>query len=179
MRRLLLAFLIGTAALATGVSLAGTGAESNRVACRAKAIDIYFWPKGHPAIPSLGFPAFRSPHVEVYRAGRVAGTAQLAYLSAKGAAFAKSCKNVGDTATRWASAKKRLTSAQVRIRCRLAQPMELAASALADNNGQINGEKMVVIRGHTPATFALIQVTQTGSQLEYVRSVCTPVAIKR
>jgi hypothetical protein len=32
----------------------------------ARQLTVLFWPKGHPAIPSIDFPSLPMPHVEIY-----------------------------------------------------------------------------------------------------------------
>jgi hypothetical protein len=53
-------------------SLAQHAVASSAVAgleadCSASPTFVLFWPHGHPAVKSLGFPSFPPPHVEVYR----------------------------------------------------------------------------------------------------------------
>lgn len=38
-----------------------------RVNCKQKDITVLFWANGHQEIPSVGFPEFLRPHLEVYR----------------------------------------------------------------------------------------------------------------
>jgi hypothetical protein len=53
-----------------------------------------FWPKGHGAIKSVGFTAYKTPHMEVYK--YAAGYPNSAFLAFAGAnkltSFAKSCR---------------------------------------------------------------------------------------
>jgi len=66
--RLASALVMIALALGTVVGLA-TPASAQSVSgsdCATKKFRILFWPKGHPAVPSAGFPAFPTPHVEVY-----------------------------------------------------------------------------------------------------------------
>jgi hypothetical protein len=50
-----------------------TAAEPTAVVELAKArrcaeqVTVLFWPKGHPSIPSIGFPSLAMPHLEMYR----------------------------------------------------------------------------------------------------------------
>jgi hypothetical protein len=50
-------------------TLAGASQESSRLqgGCGSGALVVLFWPHGHAAIASVGFPRFRKPHVEIYR----------------------------------------------------------------------------------------------------------------
>ncbi len=61
---------IGIVAVALGVLASTTSASVSRPAranCRAKALTFLFWPSGHNAIPSINFPSFLYPHLEVYK----------------------------------------------------------------------------------------------------------------
>jgi hypothetical protein len=51
--------LVGLAPGAGAAAIPGTD-------CATTTYRILFWPKGHKAVPSVGFPAFATPHVEVY-----------------------------------------------------------------------------------------------------------------
>ena len=51
--RTALLLAIAPAALAS-TAVAGTAPTRN--VCNAAKIDVYFWPHGHPMVPSLGFP---------------------------------------------------------------------------------------------------------------------------
>ena len=63
MRRLALSLLLAPAL----VLVATAGATpSERIACGIKSLDFYFWPRGHAAVPELGFPDLPTPHLEVY-----------------------------------------------------------------------------------------------------------------
>jgi hypothetical protein len=35
----------------------------------AEQVTVLFWPKGHPAIPSISFPSLAMPHLEMYGPG--------------------------------------------------------------------------------------------------------------
>lgn len=47
--------------------------------CTARNQTFLFWPKGHPAIPSVGFGTFTTPHMEVYKTGGYTNTNFLAF----------------------------------------------------------------------------------------------------
>jgi hypothetical protein len=92
------AVLLTTAVLlplaATSVSTAA-GTSPFEAQCNAKNGRYLFWPHGHPAIPSVGFPAFATPHLELYQGQGKAfpNNAQDAYIDSTGAAgVAKKCR---------------------------------------------------------------------------------------
>ena len=64
---------LATCGIALAASLAGAGVASpavhQRVGCKQRAVGLLFWPRGHAAVPSVGFPRFLVPHAELYRPG--------------------------------------------------------------------------------------------------------------
>jgi hypothetical protein len=63
-----LAAAAGVAAgLAAGIAGATPAAPSVAATCGRTALVVLFWPHGHGALPALGFPSSRTPHVELYR----------------------------------------------------------------------------------------------------------------
>jgi hypothetical protein len=95
-----LALLLSVAAVvalgAAPPSLAAGGIEAQ---CNSKNGSYLFWPHGHPAIPKVGFPAFPTPHLELYRGESRTSfpdAAEDAYIDATGAAgAAKHCRTSG------------------------------------------------------------------------------------
>jgi hypothetical protein len=70
-------------------------AGSSEAQCNAKNGRYLFWPHGHPVVPSAGFPAFPTPHLELYEgtSGGFPNSAQDAYIDSTGAAgVAKKCR---------------------------------------------------------------------------------------
>jgi hypothetical protein len=66
--RIIVAVTTAVAAGGLGVVAAPAGAQPQSVVlnCSAKEYRILFWSNGHGAIPSVGFPEFPVPHVELY-----------------------------------------------------------------------------------------------------------------
>src|SRR3954464_10051625 len=94
-RRLL---LIGVSALAVAlaaVAATRSATEPTRQAdCRQSLVIVLFWPHGHHAIGSVGFPAHPRPHVEVYKYGKQGYPQKnfLLFASANGhITFSKAC----------------------------------------------------------------------------------------
>ena len=58
---------VGLAVLAGSVSASGT--RQARATCGVRSLTFFFWPNGHNAVPSINFPAFPYPHMEVYKSG--------------------------------------------------------------------------------------------------------------
>jgi hypothetical protein len=97
-RRLLLLAVSVLAAVAIGVathsaSSAPATALPN-VSCNQSLLVFLFWPHGHGAIKSVGFSAYKTPHLEVYK--YVPGYPNSAFLAFAGSnkltSFAKSCR---------------------------------------------------------------------------------------
>ena len=91
--------LIGVSALV--IALAAFTATSSatqptrQADCRQSLVIVLFWPKGHRAIGSIGFPAHPRPHVEVYKYGKQGYPPKnfLVFASANGhVTFSKACK---------------------------------------------------------------------------------------
>ena len=94
----LAATLLAVTAYAVGGAPAAQRSGA-RVDCGAKALTFLFWPQGHNAIPSIGFPSYPPPHMEVYKpaAGTYPDPNELAVIefTASGqtvGGFAKTCK---------------------------------------------------------------------------------------
>lgn len=126
MRRLLLiVLLLTTVALAVTFSASSApGAARARVTCGAKALTFLFWPDGHNAIPSINFPSFPYPHMEVYKPAAGAfpdpnqvGIIEFTPTGQPAGGFAKACTNV----------KAKLTSSKP-LRASTGQPTALTCS---------------------------------------------------
>jgi hypothetical protein len=96
----LAAIVIAAAASAASAAPAGERTIA-RVDCGAKALTFLFWPQGHNAIPSIGFPSYPPPHMEVYTpaAGTYPNQNEVAVIEftsggQTAGGFAKSCKPV-------------------------------------------------------------------------------------
>ena len=160
MRRLLVAAgVVSIAASTAAASPTGTVARYN---CGAKAMTFYFWPQGHAAIPSIGFPEFLTPHLEAY----VTGGPQVGYVDFKGGnGFAKSCKKKADLAAHFAGAKKTIAKTML-VKCTLPAAAELSTVKSA------GGYSMLVAVGHTARLAASVTMKSTGSKLTYDPHLC-------
>ena len=57
-RRAGLALVVGLAAAVAAWTPMADGRSGNiRVTCKTRAIDVYFWPHGHPYVDAFKFPA--------------------------------------------------------------------------------------------------------------------------
>jgi hypothetical protein len=97
-RRLLLPGVLALAAVTVGVSThSASSAPATalpNVSCNRSLLVFLFWPHGHGAIKSVGFSAYKTPHLEVYK--YAAGYPNSAFLGFAGAnkltSFAKACR---------------------------------------------------------------------------------------
>ena len=109
MRRLLVSVvlmgIVTTTVIAMAASAGSNGsarasAPNVRARCTGTTgLDVYLWPRGHEAVPALGFPAFAKPHMEFYRARDVSNsTGYLAFIDPTQLDVASSCAAIGDRA---------------------------------------------------------------------------------
>ena len=110
-------FVIGLAALVP-VAAAAPAQAAKLAGCGSTSASILFWPKGHNARPGVGFPKFKTPHVEVYGGKHTTSfpnSAQDAYLDATGqAASARKCSvGVAKFSGKAVSGATRTTAANV------------------------------------------------------------------
>jgi len=90
--------VLGLALLAPLATAAPSSAAVQTADCGRTSASILFWPKGHGARPGAGFPAFRTPHVEVYGGKHTTSfpnSASDAYLDSKGTASVSGRCGVG------------------------------------------------------------------------------------
>jgi hypothetical protein len=60
---------LAAASLTVALAAAAPAAQAKTVTCPVNSATVLFWPTGHPARPSVGFPKITTPHLEVYRSG--------------------------------------------------------------------------------------------------------------
>ena len=97
MRRLLLLgvsiLAAVSVALSTHAASSAPVAAKPNVSCNQSLLVFLFWPRGHGAIKSVGFSAYKVPHLEVYKF--IPGYPNAAFLAFAGAnkltSFAKAC----------------------------------------------------------------------------------------
>jgi hypothetical protein len=113
MRRGCSVLCLGLALLAATAPTAPAG-----VCAGVTAVDVFFWPQGHGAVPELNFPAFPPPHLELYRSGFPSDPAFLAYANASTASYSSSCVPAGRPPG-WAGGPEQRSTVQQRLRCAL------------------------------------------------------------
>lgn len=108
--------------------------------CKAKQYRLLFWPEGHPAIPSIGFPEFLTPHLEVYKGtGNKYADADLVGAEDPTSAqvSTEKCKAAAETGTAKEPAKKKSTQDAAKITCKLKVSPVLEGSAIPGGIGAV------------------------------------------
>lgn len=134
----------------------------------AKQYTFLFWPKGHPAIASVKFPKFATPHVEAYAGSskKYPNSAFAASVAANGkGGMAKTCKQ----ATPTGNLNFRATAAPARataLVCLFKAPPILHILKLDAGGFALEAED-------TPGTLAMEAVLKAGgSKLLYDPTLC-------
>jgi len=124
-----LALVLGlAAALAAWAPIAGGRSGGVRVTCKTRAIDVYFWPHGHPYVKAYRFPAHRGPNLTVYRRGSVASRAFLVFVSPRGFNYANTCDlATNPLATRSNGGPRKTVTATRRVRCTFPAVVQIKA----------------------------------------------------
>ena len=175
-----LAFVV-VVAVAGAAAWGAAAADGERAACGARSIDVYFWPRGHGVIRALGFPAFRAPHLEVYRAGDFSGTTGFfAFMSSTETSLGRSCSNVRHVRrkARWAGGPSVSTARPRRIRCTFPRPVELVLAERITEKGFFAGFELNVTLGHTARTVVSARVNRGPTHdLRYSKRACRKLQI--
>lgn len=166
---LLVAVAIGTTTGGAGAAPTAATIQGN---CGTKTMSVLFWPKGHKAIPLLGYPAWKIPHVEVFR--YKGGTTflsknQVAYAGTdKNIVLAKSCARVADRKTFQQVPAQGIRTASA-LTCSFSKPAhvqirKVAGAGVRHEVYLIDPPNKVVLRA---------QIAPQGTNLSYSFSNCT------
>jgi hypothetical protein len=168
-----LAAAASVAVLPTGAtgSSAGEASPSVQGDCHIQSLVVLFWPQGHAAIPSLGFPAFASPHAEVY-AYQGATTFQpqnhLGYTGTdRRITLASGCRRVKDVKS-FNVLPARSIRAKAAITCSFSTPghvqfVKVAGAGVRSELRLVDPPNKLVLRA---------QLAPQGSNLSYSRAQC-------
>jgi hypothetical protein len=168
------ALLIGVSALTVSAAAAAAVGSSaqvapQQVACNRSLVIILFWPHGHGAIESVGLPADRKPHVEIYKYGTRGYPRRnfLAYAAVNGKTrFGASCKTkignfpAGPISSRITARRPRAYS------CRL--PADARIHTMPIKRG------LQVDIGSPGSRVVSAKLHARGSLLDFSRSSCNP-----
>ena len=135
---LVLALVLGLAAAVAAVTPPADGRSGNvRVSCNTRAIDVYFWPHGHPYIKAWKFPAQKAPSLTVYRRGSVKSGAFFFFVSARQFNYANSCDlATNPLPTSWKGGPKTTVTATRRVRCSFPAIVQLKAIPTGRDRGR-------------------------------------------
>jgi hypothetical protein len=168
-RRFLVLAVTALAALAVAVSShpaqSAPAAALPKVLCKRQLLVFLFWPHGHGAIKSVGFSAYKTPHLEVYK--YVAGYPNSAFLGFAGAnrltSFAMSCRghrgSVGGAIKHKKTVKKQLV-----FTCSVPKSSLLVTKPLS------GGLKVDV--GTSSSHVVSARITKTGASFSYDAKLC-------
>ena len=155
-------------ALAVRPAAADSRSGSVRVACKTRAVDVYFWPRGH-RVRKYGFPANRAPHLQVYRRASVKSKSFLVFLSSGSYNYANSCDlTPNPAATRWGGGRMKTIAVTRRVRCSLASALQIK---LLPQGGR-SGSGLRVLRGATAREILRARVKPKGSTLSFDSRYC-------
>jgi hypothetical protein len=166
------AALVGVSALAVALAAVASTNSATRTApkqeaCGQTLVIVLFWPHGHGAIPSIGFAADRTPHVEIYKYGKNGYPKRnfLAYGAANGKTrFAKACTPIpGAGPTN--PILRRLTLKKARaISCRLPKNAVVRMRRV--------GTRFQIDVGTPVVRVISAKLRKQGSTLDYSRASC-------
>ena len=118
MNRTRIALVVAALTVAAMASEA-PAASALTVNCSQKRYTFLFWPHGHPAVPSVNFPAYPVPHIEFYKPGSsYPGSNSLGYIDAQGhGGFSNKCGKVARGTVGSKVPKAASTTNQTALKC--------------------------------------------------------------
>jgi len=141
---------------------------SVRVACKTRAVDVYFWPRGH-RVRKYGFPARKAPHLQIYRRGSVASKSFLIFLSSGSYNYTNTCDNTPNPApTTWGGGPKKTIVATRRVRCAFPSLVQIK---LLPQGGK-SGSALRILRGASAKEMLRARIKPTGSSLAFDSRYC-------
>lgn len=160
--------LVVSLTLAAAFAAAPAQAHAKVVACGSPATTVLFWPKGHNAVPGVGFPKIPTPHIELYRPGATyPGANFFLYVDAKGVIDPSVACGSAPTAKAGAVKHAKTITKTKAVTC-------TAAGAMAYDVKKTKHGVTIAGRVGRSTTFR-IAVRSKGSSLTYDRSVCHAV----
>jgi hypothetical protein len=168
-RRLLVLAVTALAAVAVAVSShsaqSAPAAALPNVSCKQQLLVFLFWPHGHGAIRSVGFSAYKTAHLEVYK--YIAGYPNSAFLGFAGAnrltSFARSCRG-HDGSVSGAIKHKKTIKKQLVFTCAVPK------SSLIVTKPMSGGLK---VDAGTPGSHVVsARITKAGASFSYDTKLC-------
>lgn len=153
------------AAVVVWAPVAGGRSGGVRVTCKTRAIDVYFWPHGHPYVKAYKFPANKAPSLTVYRRGSVAGRSFFVFLSARSFNYANTCDLATNPLSTTPNGGPRTTiTATRRVRCTF--PVTVQIKLLPPGGFR-------VLRGATRFELMRGRIGAKGSSLAFDSRYCS------
>ncbi len=155
------ALILAALALSTATQ-AGT---AERVDCKQRRLTILFWPEGHPAIPSVNFPEFLLPHLEVYKPGPTYPDSNFrAFVGSGAGQWARACIEVDQGKLPSGIENKESATETAALQCTLPR------KGLFDRVDTIGRSVLRVFAGTD--LYAKVVITAFGGLATYDSSVC-------
>jgi hypothetical protein len=172
MKRLALAAsVLAIAAVAVWSPVAGSQISDVRVNCKGRAIDVYFWPHGHPAVKAYKFPAYPTPHLEVYNGNSFASKSFFVFVSAVSYNYANTCSlATNPLGTKWGGGPQKTVTATRRVQCKFPSLVQLK---IIPGPTARTGYRFVVARGGSAKELLSSKIKAKGSSLTYDSRYCT------
>ena len=159
--------LLGAATLVLAAAPAAHAAQA--VSCSAPSATVLFWPKGHAAVPTVGFPKILTPHLEVYGAGAGYPSANfLLYADASRSTDASRSCGSGAVAKTSAVGHARTIKSAKAVTC-------TAGAALVYDIKRAKRGLTIIGHAGTRAYFRA-EIHAKGSTLSYDRTACNVAA---
>ena len=166
--------LVVTAVVAASTQIASGGSGNVRVTCKTRAIDVYFWPHGHPYVKAYKFPAYKAPSLTVYRRGSVATRAFFFFLSTRAFNYANTCNlATNPLSTTWKGSRRTTVKSTRRVRCTFPAVVQIKA---IPTGGSV-GAGFRVLRGASRDELMRGRIAAKNSSLTFDNRYCkaTPV----
>jgi hypothetical protein len=164
---LILAILTWAGAGLAGAQTSTTVSPLGPHDCSQTKLSFLFWPSGHGASTQYSFPAFPTPHVEVYSGAPYQNAQFLLYFSSTGSvSYSPSCAPAaGSSAKTKAMKSSKKQTANALIECSFKTDPTLAVVP-----GTGSSTMTVVVSGQTVAT---IELGTSASTARYDAKACT------
>jgi hypothetical protein len=154
-------------ALASFVAVAVPAGAAAGSDCGARQFRLLFWPSGHPAIKSAGFPAFPPAHLELYigAGAKFTNAQQVGYADATGSKVSTTACQVAAGAPSLPNTLTKTTSKVTMLVCKFkSSPLVEAAQALG------SGPAILLFVSNRAAVYAIMK--PVGSTVQYDAKAC-------
>jgi hypothetical protein len=152
----------GTLVMSAGPASASTGSD-----CGAKKFRLLFWPKGHKSVPSVGFPEFLTPHLELYTGTgkKFPDNQEVAYADpTTSKVSATACTQAAGGTSKKATISKTTTKPTMLVCAFKSDPLVNAAQVVG------GGYAILLYENDSAAAYAIMK--DTGSSLQYDAKAC-------